>query len=61
LSSTHHLLHVLRAFDLDAELAARPGDSTQTFRAGNAVLKRIKETSLENNHSPELIQWIADF
>jgi Ser/Thr protein kinase RdoA (MazF antagonist) len=28
---------------------------------GHAVLKHVKETSLENNHSPQLMQWIADF
>ncbi len=38
-----------------------PGGSQPTFRVGNIVLKRVKETSLENNHSPELIQWIAEF
>ena len=28
---------------------------------GNVVLKCVKETSLENNHSLELIEWIAEF
>lgn len=56
-----HLIETLRQFDLPIELHQLPGGSQPTFRAGNAVLKRVKETSLENNHSPQLIQWIADF
>jgi Ser/Thr protein kinase RdoA (MazF antagonist) len=55
------LAKTLRQFGLSAELDQLPGGSQPTFRAGHAVLKRIKETSLENNHSPQLIQWIADF
>lgn len=55
------LAETLRLFGLSAELDQLPGGSQPTFRAGSAVLKRIKETSLENNHSPHLSQWIADF
>ncbi|HEX6292262.1 MAG TPA: phosphotransferase [Herpetosiphonaceae bacterium] len=54
------LSHVLRQFDLTAEPAALPGGTTTTFRVGDVVLKQIQETSLENNHSAQLIQWIAD-
>jgi hypothetical protein len=32
------------------------GGSQPTFKVGKAVLKQVKETSLENNHSPELIE-----
>ena len=55
------LFDTLNQFDLPAELDQLPGGSQPTFRAGNAVLKRVKATSLENNHSPQLIQWIAGF
>lgn len=58
--------HVLHQFDLDTDSGgcksgALPGGTTQTFRVGNAVLKRIRETSLENDHSLDLFRWIADF
>jgi hypothetical protein len=55
------LAETLRLFGLPAELDQLPGGSQPTFRAGSVVLKRIKETSLENNHSLQLSQWIADF
>jgi hypothetical protein len=55
------LTEILRQFGLRARFDQLPGGSQPTFRAGSAVLKRIKETSLENNHSPQLVQWIADF
>lgn len=61
MTDTKALAHVLREFGLHAEPAALPGGTTTTFRVGDVVLKRIKETSLENNHSPELAQWIAAF
>ena len=48
-------------FGLSGELDQLPGGSQPIFRVGHAVLKRINETSLENNHSRHLIQWIADF
>jgi Ser/Thr protein kinase RdoA (MazF antagonist) len=54
------LAETLRQFGLATELDQLPGGSQPTFRVGSAVLKRIQETSLENNHSPQLIQWIAD-
>jgi Ser/Thr protein kinase RdoA (MazF antagonist) len=54
---------VLRQFGLDAgqRLALLSGGSTSVFRVGDVVLKRIKETSLENDHSPELSAWMSDF
>src|SRR6266542_1217326 len=54
---------VLQQFGLypQCELTLLPGGSTSVFRAGDVVLKRIKETSLENDHSPELSAWISDF
>lgn len=51
----------LEEFNLTGALELLPGGSTKTFRVGNVVLKHIRETSLENNHSLDLIQWIADF
>lgn len=57
----HQLVETLRQFGLSAELYQLPGGSQPTFRVGHAVLKRVNETSLENNHSPQLIQWVADF
>ena len=57
----HRISQVLREFNLTEQPLLLPGGSTQAFRVGNAVLKRIRETSLENNHSLILIQWIADF
>jgi uncharacterized protein (TIGR02569 family) len=55
------LQDVLDAFNIQASPEQLSGGSQPTFKAGNVVLKRVKETSLENNHSPELIQWIAAF
>ncbi len=52
---------ILEAFNLTGPLELLPGGSTQTFKTGNVVLKHIRETSLENNHSLDLIQWIANF
>ena len=49
------------AFDIQASPEPLSGGSQTTFKVGNVVLKRGKETSLENNHYPELIQWIAEF
>jgi len=57
----NQLAETLRQFGLSAELDQLPGGSQPAFCAGHAVLKQIKETSLENNHSPQLIPWIADF
>lgn len=56
-----HLTATLHQFGLSAPPDQLPGGSQPTFRVGKAVLKRVKETSLENNHSPQLIQWIAEF
>ncbi len=36
------------------------GGTTPTFKAKGLVFKRVKETSLENNHSPQLMAWIAE-
>jgi hypothetical protein len=55
------LAEIVRQFGLHAKPDQLPGGSQPTFRVGHAVLKRVKETSLENNHSPQLMQWIADF
>jgi Ser/Thr protein kinase RdoA (MazF antagonist) len=56
-----NLQDVLDAFNLQASPEQLSGGSRPTFKVGNAVLKRVEETSLENNHSPELIEWIAAF
>jgi hypothetical protein len=56
-----HLQETCEAFDLHASREQLSGGSQPTFKVGDVVLKRVQETSLENNHSPELIQWIAAF
>src|SRR5215469_5056996 len=56
-----NLPDVLDAFNLQASPEPLSGGSQPTFKVGNVVLKRVKETSLDNNHSPELIAWIAAF
>ncbi len=61
MSDNPSLANILREFNLIGESALLPGGSTQVFRCGSAVLKHIHETSLENNHSLALIQWIAGF
>jgi Ser/Thr protein kinase RdoA (MazF antagonist) len=53
------LTSVLYLFGLSGIPQPLTGGSTQTYRAGEAVLKQIKETSLENNHSPALAAWMA--
>ena len=52
---------VLHQFNLVGDVKILPGGSTANYRVGNVVLKRIRENSLENNHSPELAAWIAGF
>ncbi len=56
-----NLQDVPDAFNIQASHEQLSGGSQPTFKVGNFVLKRVKEPSLENNHSPELIQWIAEF
>jgi hypothetical protein len=56
-----NLQEVFDAFDLQAAPEPLSGGSQPTFKVGNVVLKCVQETSLENNHSPELIEWIAAF
>lgn len=51
----------LRAFGLTGEPQPLAGGTTDVYRVQDAVLKRIDEDDLENNHSPELYAWIADF
>ncbi len=51
----------MREYNLAGDARILPGGSTANYRVGNVVLKQIKETSLENNHSPELAAWIAEF
>lgn len=54
------LATAFHAFGLADTPAQLPGGSQPIFRIGSVVLKRIHETALENNHSPQLAQWIAD-
>jgi hypothetical protein len=56
-----NLQEAFDAFDLQAAPELLSGGSQPTFKVGNVVLKRVQETSLENNHSPALITWIAAF
>ena len=51
----------LAEFGLTGEPRPLAFGTTQTYRIGDVVLKQIHETSLENNHSPQLASWIADF
>ena len=51
----------LQEFHLTEEPSVLPGGSKKTYKVGNIVLKHVAETSLENNHSQQLIQWIAGF
>jgi Ser/Thr protein kinase RdoA (MazF antagonist) len=56
-----NLAEAIREFNLSGEPQVLPGGSTANYRIGDIVLKRIRETSLENDHSPELAAWIAGF
>ncbi len=50
----------LRAFGLIGEVETLPGGTRHVYRVGEVVLKPIRDTSLENNGSRDLVQWIAD-
>ena len=52
---------IAQRFGLSGETQVLPGGSVEVSRIGNVVLKHIRETSLENNHSPQLARWIAEF
>src|SRR5215469_7394902 len=56
-----NIQEIADAFNIQASPERLSGGSQPTFKVGNVVLKRVKETSLENNHSPELMEWIAEF
>jgi hypothetical protein len=56
-----NIQEIADTFNIQASPEQLSGGSQPTFKVGNVVLKRVKETSLENNHSPELIEWIAEF
>lgn len=55
------LSKIIKRFGIEGKPVKLPGGSVETFRVGNVVFKPIKETSLENNHSPQLAGWIAQF
>ncbi len=55
------LAEAMREFNLAGDPQILPGGSATNYQIRNVVLKRIRETSLENNHSPELAAWIAGF
>src|SRR5437868_4140344 len=50
----------LNRFDLSGIPLSLPGGSNETFKVGDFVLKHIHDTSLENDHSLKLIQWLAE-
>ncbi|MGI5827677.1 MAG: phosphotransferase [Patescibacteria group bacterium] len=52
---------VLDEFSITGEPELLSGGSQPTYKVNDLILKRVKETSLENNHSQELIQWIAQW
>ena len=55
------LTKTLEEYKLVGDPLLLPGGSREAFRVGNVVLKQVKERSLENNHSPKLAGWIAEF
>lgn len=58
-SNHGELARAMRDFGLIGDLSTLPGGTRQTYRVGSTVLKHIHDTSLENNHSRDLVQWIA--
>jgi hypothetical protein len=50
----------LAAFGLVGPPQLLPGGSATTYRVGSVVLKHVRETSLENHHSPALAGWLAE-
>lgn len=52
---------IVHEFNITGEPTLLQGGSARVFRCGNVVFKPVHKTSLENNHSPVLIQWIARF
>jgi len=52
---------VMEQFGVSAQPEKLPGGSVEVTRVSDIVLKHIRETSLENNHSLELAAWIAEF
>jgi ribosomal protein S18 acetylase RimI-like enzyme len=52
---------VLKEFGVHETPQKLPGGSVEVSRVGDIVIKHISETSLENNHSPDLAGWIAEF
>ncbi len=55
------LSETIKRFGIHGELVKLPGGTRDVFRSGDVVFKLIKERSLENNHSPQLAGWIAEF
>jgi hypothetical protein len=55
------LRETIKRFGVEGELIKLPGGTRDAFRSGDVVFKLIKERSLENNHSPQLAGWIAEF
>lgn len=55
------LIDAIREFGLAGTPEPLPVGSRTAYRVGDVVLKKIGETSLENNGSPILSQWIAEF
>jgi hypothetical protein len=55
------LADAMREFGLVGTPVPLTGGSQTAYRVGDVVLKHVGETSLENNGSPILAQWIAEF
>lgn len=55
------LSQVLAEFGLAGKAYPMEGGTARVFRCGDLVFKRIHNTSLENQRSLELIDWIAGF
>lgn len=52
---------ILDQFNLKGNVQALPGGTRTAFKVGDVVLKQVHAESLENNHSPALAAWIAEF
>lgn len=57
----HPMAPVFRQFGESGEPEILHGGSQPIYRVGSLVFKRIREETLENDHSPQLSEWISSF
>lgn len=55
------MMPVFRQFGAQGEPVILYGGSQPIYRVGDLVFKRIREETLENDHSPQLSEWISSF